>query len=227
MLAVHNTAPYKLIRAAAPYFRVKDGEDRVIINISSTSGIHGNAYVYISPSAVDISCADGSWVTRGQANYALAKAGLVGLTKTITKEWGPAYGVRANTIAFGFVKTRLTAAKEEGAFITTPDGTIWAPGDSRLIPEHHLTRPAPDALIFDFSDSEWHFGLDGAVKMANTYPATPLLLHHWGSVDAPDFAPFNADPASLHDRVDNPDRVYVLAPGAPFTLRALKIDPAS
>jgi 3-oxoacyl-[acyl-carrier protein] reductase len=45
MLAVHNTAPFKLIRAAAPYFRVKDGEDRVIINISSTSGIHGNAYV--------------------------------------------------------------------------------------------------------------------------------------------------------------------------------------
>lgn len=114
-----------------------------------------------------------------------------------------------------------------GFWLTTPDGTIWAPGDSRLIPEHHLTRSAPDALIFDFSDSEWHFGLDGAVKMANTYPATPLLLHHWGSVDAPNFAPFNADPASLHDRVDNPDRVYVLAPGAPFTLRAMTTDPAS
>lgn len=46
MLAIHNTAPFKLVRAAAPYFRVKDGEDRVIVNISSTSGIHGNAYVY-------------------------------------------------------------------------------------------------------------------------------------------------------------------------------------
>lgn len=45
MLAIHNTAPFKLVRAAAPYFRVKDGEDRVIVNISSTSGIHGNAYV--------------------------------------------------------------------------------------------------------------------------------------------------------------------------------------
>ena len=31
--------------------------------------------------------------------------------------------------------------------------------------------------------------------MANAYPDTPLLLHHWGSVDAPDFSPFNADPA--------------------------------
>lgn len=47
MLAIHNTAPFKLVRAAAPYFRVKDGDDRVVVNISSTSGIHGNAYVSI------------------------------------------------------------------------------------------------------------------------------------------------------------------------------------
>jgi 3-oxoacyl-[acyl-carrier protein] reductase len=43
MLAVHNTAPFRLIRAAAPYFRVKDKEPRVILQISSASGIHGNA----------------------------------------------------------------------------------------------------------------------------------------------------------------------------------------
>lgn len=105
-----------------------------------------------------------------------------------------------------------------GFWLTTPDGTIWAPGDSRLIPTHHLTMPAPDALIYDFSDSEWHFGLDGAVRMANAYPETPLLLHHWGCVDAPDFPPFNADPASLYGRVDNPNRIHVLAPGEPFEL---------
>lgn len=107
IIALHNTAPFKLIRAAAPYFRVKDGEPRCIVNISSTSGIHGNA---------------------GQANYALAKAGVVGLTKTIAKEWGPAFGVRANTVAFGHIMTRLTAAKEEGAFILTPDGEKVALG---------------------------------------------------------------------------------------------------
>lgn len=84
-----------------------DGEPRNIINISSTSGLHGNA---------------------GQANYALAKAGVTGLTKTIAKEWGPKFGVRANTIAFGFILTRLTAAKEEGAFVTTPDGQKVALG---------------------------------------------------------------------------------------------------
>jgi len=77
------------------------------VNISSTSGLHGNA---------------------GQANYALAKAGVVGLTKTIAKEWGPSFGVRANTVAFGHIATRLTAAKEEGAFVTTPDGQKVALG---------------------------------------------------------------------------------------------------
>jgi L-ascorbate metabolism protein UlaG (beta-lactamase superfamily) len=106
-----------------------------------------------------------------------------------------------------------------GFWITTPDGTVWAPGDSRLIPEHHLRMPAPDALLFDFSDSEWHFGLAGAARMANAYPDTPLLLHHWGSVDAPDFPPFNGDPRSLFGLVDNPRRIHVLAPGQPYRLR--------
>jgi pterin-4a-carbinolamine dehydratase len=40
-------------------------------------------------------------------------------------------------------------------------------------------------MLFGFSDSEWHFGLDGVIEMANAYPHTPLLLYHWGSVDAP------------------------------------------
>jgi 3-oxoacyl-[acyl-carrier protein] reductase len=107
IVALHNTAPFKLIREAAPYFRVTDGEPRCIVNISSTSGIHGNA---------------------GQANYGLAKAGVVGLTKVIAKEWGPKFGVRANTIAFGHILTRLTQAKEKGAFVTTPDGEKIALG---------------------------------------------------------------------------------------------------
>lgn len=103
IMKVHVRAPFRLIRAAAPYFRVKVNivtvscriplftasqngvpENRTITNVSSTSGLHGNV---------------------GQANYAAAKAAVVGLTKTIAKEWG-IFGVRANTVAFGLVHTR-------------------------------------------------------------------------------------------------------------------------
>lgn len=101
ILDVHLSAPFKLIRAAAPYMRdvakqeMDAGhtpEPRCIINVSSTSGLHGNA---------------------GQANYAAAKMGLVGLTKTVAKEWGR-FGVRCNTVAYGFIDTRLTRSKTEG-----------------------------------------------------------------------------------------------------------------
>lgn len=108
-----------------------------------------------------------------------------------------------------------------GFWIETPDGTIWAPGDSRLMKEH-LEFPTPDAILFDFSDSEWHFTLEGAVKIANAYPNTPLLLNHWGSVDSPDFAPFNGDPEKLKKLVVNPQRIYVLVPGEAFTLKKIK-----
>ncbi|MHB1128053.1 MAG: SDR family NAD(P)-dependent oxidoreductase [Bacillota bacterium] len=99
MMAVHCTGPFRIIRAATPYMRdvgKKETEQkgyptqRHIINISSTSGTDGNA---------------------GQLNYSCAKAGVVGMTKTIAKEWGP-YGVNCNSIAFGWVETRLTMAKE-------------------------------------------------------------------------------------------------------------------
>lgn len=84
----------------------------------------------------------------GQANYAVGKAGVVGLTRTIAKEWGPAFGVRSNTIAFGYVTTRLTAAKESGAFITTPDGTKVALG----IPGKQLATKQGDAEVNAFPD---------------------------------------------------------------------------
>jgi L-ascorbate metabolism protein UlaG (beta-lactamase superfamily) len=108
-----------------------------------------------------------------------------------------------------------------GFWFDTPDGDIWATGDSRLIPEH-LTMKAPDAILFDFSDSEWHFTFEGAVKIANAYPNALLLLCHWGSVDSPDFSPFNGDPKKLYDVVVNPERIKVLAPGEPFVLKRFK-----
>lgn len=108
-----------------------------------------------------------------------------------------------------------------GFWLETPDGTVWVPGDSRLLPEH-LEMITPDAIIFDFSDNSWHIGLKGAAKLANAYPNTPLLLSHYGSVDAPNMDAFNADPDDLYGLVKNPERIYVLAPGEAFTLNRLK-----
>lgn len=115
--------------------------------------------------------------------------------------------------------TRVFSHEDACGFrMETPDGSIWAPGDSRLMQEH-LNMPAPDAIFFDFSDNEWHFGLKGAAQLANTYPGAELLLCHWGYVDAPDFSPFNGDPDVISKMIVNPERARVLAPGEAFVLK--------
>jgi 3-oxoacyl-[acyl-carrier protein] reductase len=98
MLDIHLIAPFRIIRAAAPHLREPakqekaEGQEvfRKIVNVSSVSGTMGNA---------------------GQANYSAGKNGIVGLTKTLAKEWGQ-FKVNCNAVAFGFIETRLTAAKE-------------------------------------------------------------------------------------------------------------------
>jgi L-ascorbate metabolism protein UlaG (beta-lactamase superfamily) len=141
------------------------------------------------------------------------------------------------TFSFGGVKVKLTHADHAwqnaykgaskryfapgdacGFYFTTKDGTIWAPGDSKLMPQQ-LNLPAPDLILLDYSeDAEWHSGLEGSAKLLNAYPNASVLLGHWGFVDAPDFKPFNGDPARLKKLVVNPERIKILAPGAPFTL---------
>jgi 3-oxoacyl-[acyl-carrier protein] reductase len=100
MLDIHTIVPFRVIRAAAPHLREpakKEREEgrevfRKIVNVSSTSGTLGNA---------------------GQANYSSAKAAVVGLTKTLAKEWGQ-FKINVNAVAFGFIDTRLTQAKVQG-----------------------------------------------------------------------------------------------------------------
>jgi 3-oxoacyl-[acyl-carrier protein] reductase len=100
MLDIHTIVPFRVIRALAPHWReaakqeLGEGKEvfRKIVNVTSISGTMGNA---------------------GQVNYSAAKAGVVGLTKTLAKEWG-SFKINVNAVAFGFIETRLTQAKEKG-----------------------------------------------------------------------------------------------------------------
>jgi 3-oxoacyl-[acyl-carrier protein] reductase len=108
MLDIHTVVPFRVIRALAPAWREAakkerdEGQEvfRKLVNVTSVSGTMGNA---------------------GQANYSSAKAGVTGLTKTIAKEWGQ-FKVNCNAVAFGFVETRLTQAKEKGETVKAPTG---------------------------------------------------------------------------------------------------------
>lgn len=99
MLDVHVLAPFRILRAAAEPIRLMAKQEaaegreviRKVVNISSMAGTNGNA---------------------GQINYSSAKSALIGMTKTMSKEWGR-YKVCVNCVAFGFIETRLTKPNDD------------------------------------------------------------------------------------------------------------------
>jgi 3-oxoacyl-[acyl-carrier protein] reductase len=101
MLNIHVMAPFRLLRAASDYLRETAKREtasgqrvmRKVVNITSISGTDGNA---------------------GQAGYSAGKAGIIGLTKTLAKEWGR-YNINVNAVGFGLIQTRMTQPlKPEG-----------------------------------------------------------------------------------------------------------------
>ena len=157
MLDIHTVVPFRVLRAAAPHLREpakqerEEGREvfRKVVNISSISGTMGNA---------------------GQANYSAGKSGVVGLTKTLAKEWGQ-FKVNVNAVAFGFVETRLTASKEEGATFQQEGGEEIALGipeqmrqmASMLIPLGRPATPEEAAGGVFFLCSPWSNYVHGQV----------------------------------------------------------------
>jgi 3-oxoacyl-[acyl-carrier protein] reductase len=120
MLDVHATAPFRILRAAAPWFREtarRETEElgaprcRKVVSISSTSGVFGAAT---------------------QLAYSAGKAAVVGITKTLAKEWGR-LNVTVNCVAFGHIQTRLTQTLEAGPATIDVHGRAHKVG---LAPDH-------------------------------------------------------------------------------------------
>jgi len=161
MLEIHTVVPFRLLRAAAPYLREAGKADkeagrevfRKVVNVTSISGTQGNL---------------------GQANYSAAKAGLVGLTKTLAREWGP-FKVNVNAVAFGFVETRLTAASDEGGEAFVKDGVeipLGIPERMRqmapmIIPLGRPATPEDAAGPIFFLCSPWSNFVHGQVLTAS------------------------------------------------------------
>ncbi len=99
MLEIHVVVPFRILRAASHWIRenakkeIEAGEMvmRKVVNITSIAGLDGNP---------------------GQAGYASGKAAIVGLTKTLAKEWGR-YNVNVNAVGFGLMDTRLTRPMDD------------------------------------------------------------------------------------------------------------------
>jgi len=124
MLDVHLTAPFRILRAAQPVIRALSRSDkeksvvRKIVNISSVAGLFGNA---------------------GQTNYSAAKAGIVGMTKALAKEWGR-LNTTVNCVAYGYIKTRLTvgAATEKTENIDGRDIKVGVNSDLLALMERSI-----------------------------------------------------------------------------------------
>jgi 3-oxoacyl-[acyl-carrier protein] reductase len=154
MIDVHLKAPWRILREAGRFIRSRAKEEasrgeevfRKVVNVSSMSGSRGSA---------------------GQSNYCSAKAGVIGLTKSLSREWGR-FKVNVNSVAFGFIETRLTEVTDdkveievEGRRIGVGVPTAHAKGITSMIP---LGRPgtpeeaAGSVLLFCLPDSDYISG---------------------------------------------------------------------
>ncbi len=131
MIDIHNVVPFRMCRAVAPHMREPAKQEREqgvevfrkIVNVSSISGTMGNA---------------------GQANYSSGKSGVIGLTKTLAKEWGQ-FKINVNAVAFGFIETRLTAEKEESNTMEIDGKTVQLgiPGQLRQLASNLIPLGRP------------------------------------------------------------------------------------
>ena len=132
VLQINLKSAFNCTRAVVRYMLKTGGS---IVNISSIAGVMGNA---------------------GQANYAASKAGLIGFTKSVAREYGER-GIRVNAVAPGFIKTRMTESLDEKSRETM----------FRAIPLGRLGEPDDIAHVVYFLLSEYGSYITGEVINVN------------------------------------------------------------
>ncbi|SAK89370.1 3-ketoacyl-ACP reductase [Caballeronia calidae] len=123
----HMTAPFRILRAAYPHIKALHAADkeagrenyRKIVNISSVSALNGNA---------------------GQLNYSSAKAGVIGMTRALAREWGR-FNVNVNCVAFGLIHTRMTVSTEAAASVTIDGRDIRVGLNADMLKSHAQRNP--------------------------------------------------------------------------------------
>ena len=126
MLDVHVVAPFRILRAAQGHIREAARREaaegrrvmRKVVNITSISGVDGNP---------------------GQAGYSSGKAAVIGLTKTMAKEWGR-FNVNVNSVGFGLIETRLTQPLAGAAALIDVQGRSIAVGVQQAFLDTIRTR---------------------------------------------------------------------------------------
>ncbi|MBB2497090.1 SDR family NAD(P)-dependent oxidoreductase [Aquipseudomonas ullengensis] len=126
ILDCHMTAPFRILRAAYPIIKAQAQAEqaaglevfRKVVNISSVSALRGNA---------------------GQMNYSGAKAGVLGMTRALAREWGR-FKVNVNAVAFGFIETRMTRADAHAGATVKIDGRDIRVGINPDAAKNHAAR---------------------------------------------------------------------------------------
>jgi 3-oxoacyl-[acyl-carrier protein] reductase len=154
ILEVHLTAPFRVLRAAQPVisaYAKKERENgqakvRKIVNVSSIAGLFGHP---------------------GQSNYAAAKAGVIGLTQTLAKEWGR-INTTVNCVAYGLIRTRLAGDVAEKNHVQIGDHSIAIGINSKVLEQMEATIPlgrggtpeeaAGAAFLFAIPESDYVSG---------------------------------------------------------------------
>ena len=158
MLDIHLVVPFRLARACAPIFRAAAESD----DADADARARHRKTVMVSSMA-------GVWGLIGAGNYAAAKAGMLGLMRTLALEWGR-YHVNVNAVSFGIIQTRFGLPQSEHEVIHTGGRTV------------HVGMPAKQAARMGVQLDPANPITDAEMYAAKATPHSAVALGRTGTI---------------------------------------------